>query len=88
MQKKPIIVASAFVMAMNFSTSVAQAGPVKDWKDLDKVHKKVKHAIEDMGRARAANHYDMAGHGARAEDLLKQAERELQQAVEAARRNG
>ncbi len=36
-------------------------------------------------RARAANHYDMAGHGAKAEELLHQAERELHEAVEAAK---
>ena len=36
-------------------------------------------------RARAANHYDMAGHGAKAEDLLRQAEHELHDAVEAAK---
>jgi hypothetical protein len=38
-----------------------------------------------MERARAANHYDMAGHGAKAEELLHQAERELHEAIEAAK---
>lgn len=38
-----------------------------------------------MERARAANHYDMAGHGKRAEQLLRSAERELNAAVQAAR---
>jgi hypothetical protein len=38
-----------------------------------------------MDRARAANHYDMAGHGAKAEQFLHQAEHELHEAVEAAK---
>jgi hypothetical protein len=38
-----------------------------------------------MEHARAANHYDMQGHGAKAEDHLRAAERELGLAVDAAR---
>jgi hypothetical protein len=38
-----------------------------------------------MERARAANHYDMAGHGVKAEEHLRAAERELHDAVEAAK---
>jgi hypothetical protein len=53
--------------------------------DLDKVHDHVVEAIHEMERARAANHYDMAGHGAKAEALLHDAEREVRLAVEAAR---
>ena len=63
----------------------AGAEPVRDWRDLDKVHHHVMESIHEMERARAANHYDMAGHGARAEELLRQAEHELHEAVEAAR---
>jgi len=65
--------------------AVALADPVHDWHDLDKVHNHVVEAIHEMERARAANHYDMAGHGAKAEDLLRQAEHELHEAVEAAK---
>ena len=61
------------------------AAPVRDWKDLHAVHMKVQQSIREMERARAANHYDMAGHGAKAEELLRQAEHELHAAVEAAR---
>jgi len=35
--------------------------------------------------ARAANHYDMKGHGAKAEEHLKAAEHELRKAIEAAK---
>jgi hypothetical protein len=38
-----------------------------------------------MERARAANHYDMQGHGVKAEQLLREAEKELHEAVEAAK---
>jgi len=65
--------------------AVALADRVHDWHDLDKVHNHVTEAIHEMERARAANHYDMAGHGAKAEELLRQAERELHEAIEAAR---
>ena len=68
-----------------FLAGIALAAPVRDWRDLHAVHAKVQQAIKDMERARAANHYDMAGHGAKAEELLRQAEHELHEAVEAAR---
>ena len=42
-------------------------------------------AMKEMDRARAANHYDMAGHGAKAEEHLRAAEHELHEAIEAAR---
>ena len=72
------------------SLSLAAAGAalaekVRDWRDLDAVHKHVTESIREMERARAANHYDMAGHGAKAEELLRQAEHELHAAVEAAK---
>ncbi|HTP29525.1 MAG TPA: hypothetical protein VMK12_28145 [Anaeromyxobacteraceae bacterium] len=69
-----------------FVAGVALAEPVRDWKDLHAVHVKVEQCIKDMERARAANHYDMAGHGAKAEELLRQVEHELHEAVEAAKR--
>jgi hypothetical protein len=61
------------------------ADRVHDWHDLDKVHNHVQEAIHELERARAANHYDMAGHGAKAEDLLRQAEHELHAAIDSAR---
>jgi len=50
-----------------------------------KVHEHVMESIHELERARASNHYDMAGHGAKAEELLRHAERELHEAIEAAR---
>jgi hypothetical protein len=75
----------AGVAALCFVAGIAFAAAVRDWHDLDKVHDHVVEAIHEMDRARAANHYDMAGHGAKAEQFLHQAEHELHEAVEAAR---
>jgi hypothetical protein len=90
--KKALLVA---VAAMTLAgAAVAQQGKghgkggVKDWKDLKAVHNKIVTAIKDMERARAANHYDMDGHGAKAEELLRQAENELKLAEEWAHKNG
>jgi len=63
----------------------AFADRVHDWHALEAVHHHVIEAIHEMERARAANHYDMAGHGAKAEELLHGAEHELQEAIEASR---
>jgi hypothetical protein len=80
--KKAMLTATT---ALTFIAGMAFAEPVRDWHDLDKVHDHVVEAIHELDRARAANHYDMAGHGAKAEQLLHQAEHELHEAVEAAK---
>jgi hypothetical protein len=77
---------SLFILAGLFvASSSAFAEKVKDWKDLDKVHKHVQEALKEMDRARAANHYDMDGHGAKAEEALHNAEKELSDAVASAK---
>ena len=75
----------AAVIGVTLIGGTAFAKKVKDWRDLDRAHNQLKQVINEMERARAANHYDMAGHGAKAEDLARQAERELAAAVEAAK---
>jgi hypothetical protein len=80
--KKPIAVAA---LALSFVAGALVAGQVRDWHDLDKVHEHVLESIHEMERARAANHYDMEGHGAKAEEHLRAAEKELHFAVEAAK---
>jgi len=50
-----------------------------------KVREHVQQAIHEMERARAANHYDMAGHGAKAEEHLRAAKGGLKEAIEAAK---
>jgi hypothetical protein len=73
-------------LALSFIAGAAVSAQVRDWHDLDEVHKHVIEAIHEMDRARTANHYDMEGHGARAEEHLHAAEHELDMAVQAARR--
>ena len=82
--KRRMLVTVTGIMLL-FATTVL-AEKVKDWKDLENVHKHIKEAITEMEHARAANHYDMQGHGAKAEELLRQAERELHEAIEAAKK--
>ena len=78
--KKLLIAASALSLVCGYALA-----EVRDWRDLDKVHKHIVESIHAMERARAANHYDMEGHGIKAEDLLRQAEKELHEAVEASK---
>ena len=79
-----IILAAAVLL---LSTGIANAADVKDWHDLAKVHQHLQESIKEMERARAANHYDMEGHGAKAEAMMRDAEKELHAAVEAAKKH-
>jgi hypothetical protein len=81
--KKSVLIA---VAALSFAGGAAFAAKVHDWKDLDKVHTKIVGAIKDMDKARAANHFDMDGHGEKAVQHLKDAEAELKAAVESAKK--
>jgi len=82
--KKAIAVA-VITGCLSFVAGIAVADRVRDWHDLDAAHNHVQEAIHEMDRARAANHYDMAGHGAKAEEHLHAAEHELHDAIEAIR---
>jgi hypothetical protein len=82
--KKTIAVAVLSV-CLSFVAGIAVAEKVHDWHDLEAVHEHVQESIHEMENARAANHYDMAGHGAKAEEDLRRAERELHDAIEAAK---
>jgi hypothetical protein len=82
--KKRVLTYSA--VALSFIAGAALSAQVRDWHDLDGVHHHVQEAIHEMERARAANHYDMGGHGVKAEEHLRAAERELGMAIEDARR--
>jgi len=80
--KKAIAVAA---LCTSFVAGAAFADRVRDWHDLEAVRDHVREAIHEMERARAANHYDMGGHGIKAEEHLRAAEHELHEAVESAR---
>lgn len=82
---KKMIAVSVLCVCLSFVVGVAVADRLHDWHDLDAVHHHVEEAIRELDHARAANHYDMAGHGAKAEEHLHAAEHELHDAVEAIR---
>ncbi len=75
----------ALTLSVVLAAGTALAEPVRDWKDLERVHKHIEESIHEMEHARAANHYDMAGHGVKAEELMRQTEHELHEAIEAAK---
>ncbi len=76
---------SAFALTLAFSAGAVLSAQVHDWHDLDEVHKHVIESINEMERARQANHFDMMGHGAKAEEHLHAAERELGLAIDASK---
>jgi hypothetical protein len=80
--KKTLMIAAC---CLSFTVGAAFSARVRDWHDLDAVHRHLIESIHEMERARAANNYDMQGHGARAEELMRSAEHELHEAVEAMR---
>ena len=77
---------SIFTLALAFVAGAALSAQVRDWHNLEECHKQVQEAIQEMEHARAANHYDMAGHGAKAEGHLRAAEHELSRAIDAAKK--
>jgi len=79
------VVVTILSFCLSFAAGIALAERVRDWPDLRAAHEHTREAIKEMERARAANHYDMAGHGAKAEEHLRAAEHELTEAIEAAR---
>lgn len=77
---------AAVAVCLFFVIGAAFADKARDIRDLVDVHTDIVNAIHSMERARAANHYDMAGHGVKAEEHLRAAEHELQMAIDAAKR--
>ncbi len=82
---KKTLVVTILSVCLSFAGGAALAEKVRDWADLESAHNHTMEAIKEMDRARAANHYDMAGHGAKAEEHLRAAEHELHEAIEAAK---
>jgi len=80
-------ISAVLTLSVAFAAGAVVSAQVHDWHDLDKVHDHVVEAIHEMEHARASNHYDMAGHGVKAEEHLHAAEHELSLAIEASRRH-
>jgi hypothetical protein len=77
---------ASFALALAFLAGAMVSAQVRDLQDLESIHQHIIDSIHDMERARAENHYDMQGHGVKAEEHLKAAEHELDLALRAARR--
>jgi len=58
---------------------------VRDVRDLEAAHNHIVDTIHELENARKANHYDMKGHGEKAERALREAEREIHEAIESAK---
>jgi hypothetical protein len=66
---------------------MAFAGPEAGHPNIIAARENAQAAIEKLKAAQAANEYDMGGHAAKAEKLLRQAEQEMKLAAEAANRH-
>jgi len=82
---KKLFLAPLFVLAA-LSTQV-YAGPEAGHPNIIAAREDAQHAIEKLKTAQAANEYDMNGHAAKAEQLLREAEKEMKLAAEAANKN-
>ena len=85
MNMKKLLLAPMLVLAA-LSTQ-AFAGPEANHPNIVAAREDATHAIEKMHAAQVANEYDMGGHAAKAEQLLKDAEKEMKMAAEAANKN-
>ena len=72
-------------LALAFVAGAVVSAQVRDMHDLESIHSRIIESIHEMERARSANHYDMQGHGVKAEEHLRAAEHELDLAIHAAR---
>lgn len=72
-------------LSLLLTSGLAVAEKVEDKKDLRKARENIQQAIRQMEKAQAANEFEMGGHGSKAKQLLAEADREIQQAIEAVR---
>ena len=75
------------LLALSALSSQVFAGPEAGHPNIVAAREDAQHAIEKMKAAQVANEYDMGGHAAKAEQLLKKAEGEMKLAAEAANKN-
>lgn len=69
-------------MTVAFASGAFTMAQVRDWHDVQKVHQHVIDAMHELEHLQQANGYRMGGHGERADQLLHQAEHELDMAVQ------
>ncbi len=64
--------------------AAAQDRPLRGHPELIAAHVHIKQAMAELQKAAAYHHYDMQGHAAKGEQLLRDAEVEIRLAAEAA----
>jgi len=69
------------------ASSCAWAGVESGHPNIIAAREHVEHALERLHQAQVANAYDLDGHAAKAEQLLRQALEEMRLAAAAANRN-
>ena len=69
------------------AAGTAFAGPEAGHPNIIAAREAATTAIEKLKAAQVANEYDMGGHAAKAEKLLREAEHEMKLAAEAANRH-
>jgi|GEM_PF-722377 biopolymer transport protein ExbB/TolQ len=58
----------------------------RDVRDLEAAHNHIQDSIHELERIRDAHHYDLSHHAEKAERALREAEHEIHDAIEAARK--
>lgn len=76
------IVCVVLAMVIAFAGGAITMAQVIDWHDVEKVRHAVREALDDINRIDAANGGHMGGHGIKAEEHLRAADRELQEGIE------
>ena len=69
------------------SAGAAFAGPEAGHPNIISAREHAQMAIEKLKAAQVANEYDMGGHAAKAEKLLREAEEQMRLAAEAANKH-
>ena len=77
----------AALLCISLPIGAIKAEPIRDVRDLELVRDHVREAIHEMEEAQARNHYDMGGHADRVIQQLRDAEHELREGIEYARRH-
>ena len=75
------------LLALAALSSAVYAGPEANHPNIIAARELATQSIEKMKADQAANEYDMGGHAAKAEQLLRDAEKEMKLAAEAANKN-
>ena len=75
------------LLVLSAVSTSALAGPEAGHPNIIAARESVDNALAKLHEAQAANEYDMGGHAAKAEQLLREALQQMKMAAEAANKN-